>query len=95
MICLMPVSKRERSHVPIPCGHTNVHSGCLREWYTIAPTCPVCKTTNDAYLQREDNVANRAKRRRHMAAGLGKVSQEQEDVFLAVELSMFCECDNK
>lgn len=94
-ICLTVVHKKERYETQVSCGHNAFHSRCLREWYAITPSCPLCKCVNEWHVQAQEAVALRARRRRHMAAGLGAWGQEQEDIALALELSMFCEGENK
>jgi len=95
MICLTRVPRKERYENPIPCNHAAVHASCLRAWYAITPSCPLCKCVNTWHVQAEEQAASRARRRRHMDAGLGGWGAEEEDVAVALELSMFCERDNK
>ena len=90
-ICLQPLTrplKRSRDACAVPCKHTDVHITCLMQWYAVSPTCPACKMVNEQYVLNEERKVVRARRRRHMEAGLSFWRQEDEDVCLAVERSM-------
>lgn len=90
-ICLKRVTRRQRVSTP-PCGHDTFHAECLAEWMTVSPTCPLCKHELHAFaaecVSHEQKKEGRARRRRCMAAGVGKLSQFDEDLLMAAELSM-------
>lgn len=90
-ICLKRVTRRQRVK-KLPCGHNTFHGDCLAEWMKISPTCPLCKAVLQNFAtqcaSQETQRQVRARRRTCMAAGLGNMSQYDEDLLLAAELSM-------
>lgn len=90
-ICLKRVTRRQRVKTPA-CGHDMFHTECLAEWIRVSPTCPLCKSSlqefADSCVREAQQRQTRSRRRTCMAAGLGNMSQFDEDMLLAAELSM-------
>lgn len=87
VICLKALPKRNMR--ALLCGHQCFHHTCIAAWLAMAPTCPMCKQVVVTLDEgRECKRVNRARRRTCMEAGLGRVSQADEDLLLALELSM-------
>jgi len=93
-ICLGVLLPRRGRAAALKCGHRCFHATCISAWLLMAPTCPLCKMvvredveSGDVTRKREQ----RARRRACMEAGLGRVRQEEEDVLIALELSLMRE----
>lgn len=90
-ICLKRVTRRQRVTSP-PCGHDMFHQDCLAEWMKVSATCPLCKSSLQAFATAcaavDERRRTRAQRRICMAAGIGNLSQFDEDLLMATELSM-------
>ena len=92
-ICLKRIGgHKERAR--LQCGHNQFHRDCLMQWLGVSRTCPLCKAPvehMDAGGEGQGMAQCRASRRQRrikMSAGLGRVSQLEEDLALAAELSM-------
>lgn len=92
-ICLKQIADRKQ-RVTLQCGHNQFHRDCFMQWLCVSRTCPLCKAAvehMDGEGEGQGMAAcrtSRRQRRTKMSAGLGRVSQLEEDLALAAELSM-------